>query len=220
MVDLSAASGGLLFAVIAGLWLLVLVPSWLRGSQEREAKHDQTTSMRAARREVLHPEKKTAPTRDAVLAKRAHRLESSRRVALGLAAIGFLASILLVPAAISSPSLWPVSASVILGALVSLATARRLFVLHGFVLAESAQIKRSRPQAFEPAAQPKAVEAEKSADENTWERNPLPAPTYAPKIGAMEIPVLAEVVELEPKKQTVISSEELDQILLRRRSNG
>lgn len=220
MVDFSAASGGLLFAVIAGLWLLVLVPSWLRGSQEREARHENTKSMRANRREILHPEKKTAPTRDAVLAKRAHRLEGSRRVALALGASGFLASIILIPAAISNGSLWPISASVIGASLVSLATARRLFVLHGFVLDESAQIKRGKPQAFAPAVLSKPVEPVEQADDKTWVRNPLPAPTYTPKIGAMDIPVLADVVELEPKKQTVISSEEIDQILLRRRSNG
>lgn len=220
MVDLSAASGGLLFAVIAGLWLLVLVPSWLRGGQEREVRREQKTLNQQARREILHPTTKAAPTRDAVLSKRAHRLSTSRRVALGLAAIGALASILLVPAAISNASLWPTASSVLLGSLVALATARRLVVLHELVLAESSQIKRGRPVAFAPAVAAKPIEVKTEADEKSWDRNPLPAPTYAPKIGALEIPVLAEVVELEPKRQTVISSEELDQILLRRRSNG
>lgn len=220
MVDLSAASGGLLFAVIAGLWLLVLVPSWLRGGQERDVRRVQKTTNREARREILHPTTKAAPTRDAQLSKRAHRLSSARRIALGVGAFGFLASILLVPAAISAAELWPVSASVLIGSLLSLATARRLFVLHELVLAESAQIKRGRPVAFAPASVAKPADVAQEVDEKSWERNPLPAPTYAPKIGAMEIPVLAEVVELEPKRQTVISSEELDQILLRRRSNG
>lgn len=220
MVDLSAASGGLLFAVIAGLWLLVLVPSWLRGGQERDVRREQKTTNREVRREILHPTTKAAPTRDALLSKRAHRLSASRRAALAVAAIGFLASILLVPAAISNSALWPASASVLFGSLVALATARRLFVLHELVLAESAQIKRGRPVAFAPAAVAKPVEVVEAMDEKSWDRNPLPAPTYAPRIGALEIPVLAEVVELEPKRQTVISSEELDQILLRRRSNG
>lgn len=220
MVDFSAASGGLLFAVIAGLWLLVLVPSWLRGSQEREARHDQKVSARVKRQEILHPAKKSAPSRDAVLAKKAHRLASSRKGFLATGLIGLLGSILLVPAAISDGALWPAAASVILGSLVALATARRLHVLYGFVLAESAEIKRGRPERFVPAVVARVEEKPEATDEKTWVHNPLPAPTYAPKIGALEIPVLADVVELEPKKQTVISSEELDQILLRRRSNG
>ena len=60
------------------------------------------------------------------------------------------------------------------------------------------------------------------AESRGWQRNSLPAP--AQRIGELEVAVLAEVVEFEPRKIAAptksVESAELDAILRRRRANG
>ena len=55
-----------------------------------------------------------------------------------------------------------------------------------------------------------------------WQRNSLPAP--AQRIGELEVPVLADVVELQSRKTLApaksLEPSELDAILRRRRANG
>jgi hypothetical protein len=66
-------------------------------------------------------------------------------------------------------------------------------------------------------------ELAKSEDESrAWQRNSLPAP--AQRIGELEVPILAEVVELQNRKILApaksLEPSELDAILRRRRANG
>jgi len=66
-------------------------------------------------------------------------------------------------------------------------------------------------------------ELAKSEDESrAWQRNSLPAP--AQRIGELEVPTLAEVVELQNRKILApaksLEPSELDAILRRRRANG
>ena len=65
-------------------------------------------------------------------------------------------------------------------------------------------------------------EAALEAESRAWQRNSLPAP--AQRIGELEVAVLADVVQLPIREQSVpaksLESAELDAILRRRRANG
>jgi hypothetical protein len=67
-----------------------------------------------------------------------------------------------------------------------------------------------------------AVEAKAEIEDRTWQRTELPAPIV--RLGELEVAELAEVVQIEPARQSAeirkLDQKELDEILRRRRANG
>ena len=95
-------SSGLIYAVIVGLWAVVLVPMWLRRHDESSESRSvdrfegamRTLSRRsgsADRREVLVPRRASVPLRpDGVPAQDARAVAATRRRRTGLALLGLL----------------------------------------------------------------------------------------------------------------------------------
>ena len=66
------------------------------------------------------------------------------------------------------------------------------------------------------------LETEASVEDRSWQRTELPAPIV--RLGELEVAKLAEVVQIEPARQSAevkkLDQKELDEILRRRRANG
>ena len=62
-----------------------------------------------------------------------------------------------------------------------------------------------------------AAKAEAETNPRAWRAEQVPAQTYQRRVGKLETPKLADVVELEVQEK--LDSETLDEILRRRRAN-
>ena len=211
-----------MFLIIAGLWLWVFIPSWFKRSQERQAAKPYN---RQFKREVK--EARAAASRSAIsnLAERNFRLAMTQKVFSSIAFFAAAASIASIFLAVSQIFYWIVtfvfSAIFVTSWLIARAAKRKnLDVL--------AMASKSRSNVFASVSNSLRYEDAQSSiagipvDTRAWEPNRLPAPRQ--RIGELELPTLAEVVEIEERviknSQTTLDSTALDEILRRRRANG
>jgi hypothetical protein len=215
-------SGGLMFLIIAGLWLWVFIPSWFKRSQERQADK---TSKRQVRREVRVARSMTPRSEISNLAEQNYRLSMTQRFFSSIAFFAFAASIASIFLAVSQIFYWIVTvlfSAIFVVSLVILRSAKR----------KSAEVisraSKSRSNVFASVSNSLRYQAANSSiagspvDTRAWEANRLPAPRQ--RIGELEMPTLAEVVEIDElvvkKSLATLDSTALDEILRRRRANG
>jgi hypothetical protein len=215
-------SGGLMFLIIAGLWLWVFIPSWFKRSQERQTSR---TSKRDVRREVKLA--RSAAPRSAIsnLAERNYRLAMTQRIFSSIAFFAFAASIASIFLAVSQIFYWIVTFIFSAIFVASLAISRTAKRKSAEVIAKAS---KSRSNVFASVSNSLRYEAVASSiagspvDTRAWQANRLPEPRQ--RIGELEMPTLAEVVEIDErvikKSHATLDSTALDEILRRRRANG
>ncbi len=211
-----------MFLIIAGLWLWVFIPYWFKRSQERQATK---TSNRELRREAKISRATTPRSGISNLAERNYRLAMTQRIFSSIAFFAFAASIASIFLAVSQ-IFYSIVTFVFLAIFIgSWAIARAAKRKNLDVLAMAS---KSRSNVYASVANSlRYQDAESSiagipVDTRAWEANRLPAPRQ--RIGELELPTLAEVVEIEErvikKSQVTLDSTALDEILRRRRANG
>jgi hypothetical protein len=215
-------SGGLMFLIIAGLWLWVFIPSWFKRSQERQTVNP---SARQLRREARAARAEAPRSAISNLAERNFRLSMTQKIFSTIAFFSLATSIASIFLAVSQIFYWIVtfvfSAIFVTSWVIARAAKRKnLDVL--------ARASKSRSNVFASVANSLRYEDAQSSiagipvDTRAWEPNRLPAPRQ--RIGELELPTLAEVVEIEErvikKSQVTLDSTALDEILRRRRANG
>lgn len=215
-------SGGLMFLIIAGLWLWVFIPSWFKRSQERQTVKPSDRQRRLEARAA-----RVAAPRSAIsnLAERNFRLSMTQKIFSSIAFFSLATSIASIFLAVSQIFYWIVtfifSAIFVTSWVIARAAKRKnLDVL--------AKASKSRSNIFASVSNSLRYEDAQSSiagipvDTRAWEPNHLPAPRQ--RIGELELPTLAEVVEIEErvikKSQATLDSTALDEILRRRRANG
>ena len=211
-----------MFLIIAGLWLWVFIPSWFKRSQDRQATK---FSERQARRERKQARSSSPKSAISNLAERNYRLAMTKRIFSSIAFFSFATVIASIFLAVSQIFYWIVTLffAAIFG--VSVAISRSANRKSIEVLA---QASKSRANVFASVSNSLRYEGQEGliagnpVDTRAWEANRLPAPRQ--RIGELEMPTLAEVVEIEErvnkKSQTTLDSSALDEILRRRRANG
>ena len=211
-----------MFLIIAGLWLWVFIPSWFKRSQERQAtkstnpevlRRDRSAGSSAGRSPISN------------LAERNIRLTMTNKIFSTIAFFSLAASIASIFLAVSQIFYWIVTFifSAVFAASWVIARAAKRKNLEVLALAS-----KSRSNVYASAANSlRYLDAESSiagipVDTRAWEPNHLPSPRQ--RIGELELPTLAEVVEIEErvikKSHATLDSTALDEILRRRRANG
>lgn len=211
-----------MFLIIAGLWLWVFIPSWFKRSHERQADK---TSKRQVRREVKLSRSSVQKSAISNLAERNYRLAMTQRIFSAIAFFSFATSIASIFLAVSQIFYWIVTLtfSAIFGASLVIVRSAKRKSLEVLALAS-----KSRANVFASVSNSLRYEDQQGfiagnpVDTRAWEPNRLPAPRQ--RIGELELPTLAEVVEIEERviknSQTTLDSTALDEILRRRRANG
>ena len=196
--------------VIASLWIWVFVPSWFKRSEERQSERKFAGQIKS---EIKTAKKQSVskPGSIAALAARNYRLAMTRRVFGTVLLSALVAAVFLAVQAPTNPVLWLAAGGSLSVAVLSVIILRKATAKARELISRSA---RTRSSIYVETAS--AVVASVEVDERAWEPNPLPAPRE--RIGALEVPELAEVISIQPAKQ--LSSSELDEILRRRRANG
>ncbi len=215
-------SGGLMFLIIAGLWLWVFVPSWFKRSQDRQVERSTIKQVRSEIQTV-----KSAPQGSAIsnIAEQNFRLTLTRRIFAAIAFFAFVAAIGSVFAAVSQIFYWIVTFIFSVIFTVSFAISRAAKRKSLQVISKASKSRSSIYAASANAMRgldAQSVIAGNPVDIRAWEPNPLPAPKQ--RIGELQTPTLAEVVEIEErvakKPNVTLDSTALDEILRRRRANG
>ena len=192
-----------MFLIIAGLWVWVFVPSWFKRSEDRQAQRES---------------KITA-------AKPSSRLNTTQRIFSTIAFFAFAIAFASIFLAVSQIFYWIVT--FIFSAIFAAS----------FAIARTARRKSNIAQARSPLRRTSfyaagsneyqnlsesGVIAGNPVDTRSWEPQGLPAPRQ--RIGELQTPTLAEVVEMEErvvkKPAATLDSTALDEILRRRRANG
>jgi hypothetical protein len=215
-------SGGLMFLIIAGLWLWVFIPSWFKRSQERQSVKPSDRQLRRESRAA-----RAAAPRSAIsnLAERNYRLSMTQKIFSTISFFSLATSIASIFLAVSQIFYWIVTFIFLAIFVTSWGIARTAKRKNIDVLASAS---KSRSNVFASVANSLRYEDAQSSiagipvDTRAWEPNRLPAPRQ--RIGELELPTLAEVVEIEErvnkKSQATLDSTALDEILRRRRANG
>lgn len=196
-MNFSAGSGGLMLIAFAAVWFIVFVPTWARRGEPK----DQSAELRRASLD----KKLDSKSRNVRTRLQALRIGS---VLLGAAgAITTLASAL-------QAQYWVTAAGsgVLLLSLIGV----RLSVTRARSLTADGYSRRTKiPAGSLPANS--TTEAEAETNPRAWRAEQIPAQTYQRRVGKLETPKLADVVELEVQEK--LDSETLDEILRRRRAN-
>lgn len=211
-----------MFLIIAGLWVWVFVPSWFKRSEDRQTQRVTTQKVRGEIRKAKNsPESNTISG----LAEQNFRLTLTRRIFTTIAFFAFAASIASIFVAVSQIFYWIVTLTFSAIFVASLAIVRSAKRKSLEVLALAS---KSRANVFASVSNSLRYEEQQGfiagnpVDTRAWEANRLPAPRQ--RIGELEMPTLAEVVEIEErvikKSQPTLDSTALDEILRRRRANG
>ena len=215
-------SGGLMFLIIAGLWVWVFVPTWFKRSQEKQLEK---TSSIATRTEIKNVKASSTKSSISRLAERNYRLTMTQRFFTGLAFFAFAAAISSIFMAVSQIFYLIFSAVFSTIFITSVVIVRAAKKKNAAIIIAATRNRSSLYASVSNALKSQGVEgsiAGNPVDKRAWEPNRLPAPRQ--RIGELEMPTLAEVVEIEErvvkKSHAPLDSTALDEILRRRRANG
>jgi hypothetical protein len=219
-----------MLAVLAVVWFLVFLPSWMSRSQERDVRR---SSSESAKRTVDSALASLSSSEQVKLSTRAKRAMIAKRVT-GFASISFIAVLawsLAIWATTPEAITWAAGSAVS----IVLCVAANRFANRSYLraldtsrrkrtLSSSKRLSLSKTEPGLPAA---AKENEKQ-DSRSWSSRAVPSQIYRGLDGAIEKVSFADVVQLRDSTQTEsansseggLASEELDQILRRRRANG
>lgn len=192
-----------MFLIIAGLWIWVFVPSWFKRSEDKQV-------LREAKAAVVRQES---------------RLNKTQRTFSTIAFLSVSIAIASIFLAVSQIFYWIVTfifSAIFVGSLAVARAAKRKnksTKVHATLRGTSVYTAKANP--FQALGESGLI-AGNPIDSRGWEPQALPAPRQ--RIGELQTPTLAEVVEIDEhavkKPAATLDSTALDEILRRRRANG
>ena len=192
-----------MFLIIAGLWIWVFVPSWFKRSEDKQV-------LREAKAAVVRQES---------------RLNKTQRTFSTIAFLSVAIAIASIFLAVSQIFYWIVTfifSAIFVGSFAVARAARRKnksTKVHATLRGTSVYTANANP--FQGLGE-RGLIAGSPIDSRGWEPQALPAPRQ--RIGELQTPTLAEVVEIDEhalkKPAATLDSTALDEILRRRRANG
>ncbi len=219
-----------MLAALAGVWLLVFVPSWMSSSQDRDVRRNERQAALENRKAELDRIRTLPILKNAA---RARRAKSLKRVT-GFVSLAFLVSLGWSLAVMVSYSQWWIWSVVSAGGLI-ISVALNQRAEKSFINAVSQSTKSSTrlkfgvPSVDVSANQSTEAELEILDDPRAWVATGVPSQLYRSATGTLENPKFAEVLdfadELEKRDdKTPVTSDtssiNIDEILRRRRANG
>lgn len=216
-MDQSATLGGLMMLVIAGLWVVVFIPSWFQSRVDRQHNRQGAAELRNQVKDI-----KTSAARPAsqlrLAADRGRKLSRTKNLMSVLATLAFSGSATSAFFAIQNPLLFVatgfgllVGMFTLLVAIKAAGTLRKLLIRVALSKTEmTASLANSWKDSLIPTF-------ETASDPRAWTPNPLPSPAYKSRIGELEIPNVASVTEINQTGKNFDTQEEINKILRRRR---
>jgi hypothetical protein len=220
-MDQSAALGGLMMLVIAGLFVLVFIPSWFQNRVDRAHSRQGAAEWRRQAKELKSPPTALAASKLRLAANQGRRLTMTKNTMSVLAVLAFAGSATSAFFALQTPLLFVASGAGLLVGLFMLLVAikasseiRKLLIKVALSKTEmTANLARTWQEPVLPS-----VLAE--SDPRAWTPNPLPSPAYRSRIGELEVPNVASVTEINHSGKNFDTQDEINKILRRRRATA
>lgn len=207
--------------VIAGLWVVVFIPSWFQNRVDRAHSRQGAAEWRRQAQEVKSSPTTPAASKLRLAAKQGRRLTMTKNTMSVLAGLAFAGSATSAFFALQTPLLFVASGAGLLVGLFMLLVAikasseiRKLLIQVALSKTEmTANLARTWKEPVLPS-----VLAE--SDPRAWTPNPLPSPAYRSRLGELEIPNVATVTEINHSGKNFDTQDEINKILRRRRATA
>lgn len=207
--------------VIAGLFVLVFIPSWFQSRVDRAHSRQGAAEWRRQAQEVKSSPTTPAASKLRLAAKQGRRLTMTKNTMSVLAGLAFAGSATSAFFALQTPLLFVASGAGLLVGLFMLLVAikasseiRKLLIQVALSKTEmTANLARTWKEPVLPS-----VLAE--SDPRAWTPNPLPSPAYRSRLGELEIPNVATVTEINHSGKNFDTQDEINKILRRRRATA
>jgi hypothetical protein len=207
--------------VIAGLFVLVFIPSWFQNRVDRAHSRQGAAEWRRQAKEVMPSPNAPAASKLRLAAKQGRRLTITKNTMSVLALLAFAGSATSAFFALQTPLLFVASGAGLLVGLFMLLVAikasseiRKLLIQVALSKTEmTANLARTWKEPVLPS-----VLAE--SDPRAWTPNPLPSPAYRSRLGELEIPNVASVTEINHSGKNFDTQDEINKILRKRRATA
>lgn len=204
--------------VIAGLWVVVFIPSWFQNRLDRAHSRQGAAEFRKQVKEV---KSQTQASKLRLAADRARRLAKTKNTMSVLAFLAFLGSATSAFFAFQTPLLFVASGfgllvgmSMLLVAIKASSAIRKLLI--GVAVSKTEMTVNLAKSWKEPVLASAGAES----DPRAWTPNPLPSPTYTSRLGELEIPNVATVTEINHSGKNFDTQDEINKILRKRRATA
>jgi hypothetical protein len=220
-MDQSAALGGLMMLVIAGLFVVVFIPSWFQNRVDRAHGRQGAAEWRKQVKQVKSSAIAPTASKLRLAAEASRRLTNTKNTMSVLAVLSFSGSATSAFFALQTPLLFVATGAGLLVGLFTLLVAikasseiRKLLIRVALSKTEmTANLARTWTE-------PVLASVLAESDPRAWTPNPLPSPAYRSRIGELEIPNVASVTEINQSGKNFDTQEEINKILRRRRATA
>ena len=207
--------------VIAGLFVLVYIPSWFQNRVDRADSRQGAAAWRKQVKEVKSYSPAPAASKLRLAADQGRRLSLTKNTMSVLAVLGFSGSATSAFFALQTPLLFVATGAGLLVGLFTLLVAikasseiRKLLIRVALSKTEmTANLARSWKE-------PVLASVLAESDPRAWTPNPLPSPAYKSRIGELEIPNVATVTEINHSGKNFDTQDEINKILRKRRATA
>jgi hypothetical protein len=218
-MDQSATLGGLMMLVIAGLWVVVFIPSWFQNRVDRAHSRQGAAEVRKQVKEVKSSTQVSSKLR--LAADRARRLAKTKNTMSVLAVLAFSGSATSAFFALQIPLLFVATGFGLLVGMFTLLVAIKASSEIRKLLIEVAMSKTEMTVNLANSwKEPVLSSIGAESDPRAWTPNPLPSPTYRSQIGELEMPNVATVTEINHSGKNFDTQEEINRILRKRRATA
>ena len=207
--------------VIAGLFVVVFIPSWFQNRVDRAHGRQGAAEWRKQVKQVKSSAIAPTASKLRLAAEASRRLTNTKNTMSVLAVLSFSGSATSAFFALQTPLLFVASGAGLLVGLFMLLVAikasseiRKLLIKVALSKTEmTANLARTWKEPVLPS-----VLAE--SDPRAWTPNPLPSPAYRSRMGELEIPNVATVTEINHSGKNFDTQDEINKILRRRRATA
>ena len=205
--------------VIAGLWVLVFIPSWFQNRVDRARGRQGAAEVRNQVKEIKFSTLVTSKLR--LAADRSRRLTTTKNTMSVLAFLAFSGSATSAFFALQSPLLFVASGFGLLVGMFALLLAIKASSEIRKLLIEVAMSKTEMTANLANSwKEPVLASVGAESNPRAWTPNPLPSPTYRSRIGELEMPNLATVIEINHSGKNFDTQDQINKILRKRRATA
>ena len=205
--------------VIAGLWVVVFIPSWFQNRVDRAHSRQGAAEVRKQVKEVKSSTQVSSKLR--LAADRARRLAKTKNTVSVLAVLAFLGSATSAFFALQNPLLFVATGFGLLVGMFTLLVAIKASSEIRKLLIEVAMSKTEMTVNLANSwKEPVLSSIGAESDPRAWTPNPLPSPTYRSRIGELEMPNVATVTEINHSGKNFDTQDEINKILRKRRATA
>ena len=205
--------------VIAGLWVVVFIPSSFQNRVDRAHSRQGAAEVRKQVKEVKSSTQVSSKLR--LAADRARRLAKTKNTMSVLAVLAFSGSATSAFFALQIPLLFVATGFGLLVGMFTLLVAIKASSEIRKLLIEVAMSKTEMTVNLANSwKEPVLSSIGAESDPRAWTPNPLPSPTYRSQIGELEMPNVATITEINHSGKNFDTQEEINKILRKRRATA